>query len=76
MSAPDVACLCVDRGIWSALTISGDAAGNLIGQFLTDHSGPGHIPETPPRDWYGKEAALKRHLERTRKALSASQGGS
>ena len=74
MSRPDVACLCVDLGIWSAITVTGEAADTLIGQFLTDHAGPGHIPELPPRDWYGNQAAFTRHLEQTRAARTGQDG--
>jgi hypothetical protein len=33
-----------------------------IACFKAAHSGPGHLPEDPPRDWYKKEAALARRL--------------
>lgn len=73
---PDAACLCIDRGIHSAITVSGEHRERLLAQFHRDHTGPGHIPEIPPRDWHGKQAALNRHLEATRAALRATQGGS
>jgi len=60
VTRPDASCLCVQRGIWSAVS---DA-------FLEAHAGPGHQLQSKPVDWYGKEAALGRLLARMRMAAA------
>jgi len=66
--SPDVACLCVDLGIWSALTIAGPSRERMIEGFRADHQGDGHVPDESGRDWYGEEAALRKHLRKLRVA--------
>jgi hypothetical protein len=70
----DVACICVDDGIHAALIVTGEHRDLLITRFRDDHSGPGHLPEEPPRDWYGKEAEFQRYLKRVRRALAVGAG--
>lgn len=79
MTRPDAACLCIDLGIHAAITVQGEHRERLLAAFLRAHSGPGHIPEDPPRDWFGRQTELNRHLERlrqqTRAGLSAAPTG-
>lgn len=58
MTRPDVACLCVERQIHAAITVNGAHRDQLLAQFAADHTGPGHVPEVPPRDWHGKAAKI------------------
>ena len=67
MSRPDVACVCLDLGIHAAITVDGHDKGELVGAFLADHSGPGHVPEVPPRSWYGKAREFAEHLAQLRR---------
>jgi hypothetical protein len=72
MTRPHVACVCVDQGIWAALTVYGPTADQLVAAFREDHSGPGHIPEVPPRDWYGRHAAFLRHLAELQRGATST----
>lgn len=70
MTRPNIACVCVDQGIWSALTVYGPSADRLIAGFCADHRGPGHVLEVPARrDWYGRHKDFLDHLAELRKAL-------
>jgi hypothetical protein len=75
MTRPAVACICVDLGIHNAIYADGPTRLALIDAFRRDHAGLGHIEEQPPRDWYGKEAEFRRHLERVRADLRTAPTG-
>jgi hypothetical protein len=63
MTRPAVACYCgTPPNRHAAIYAWGLARQHRITEFKAAHSGPGHLPEDPPRDWYGKEAALARRL--------------
>lgn len=64
MTRPDIACLCVERGVHAAITVGGPTRGRMIAAFRADHTGPGHVAELPPRSWYGKEAQIAVLLQR------------
>jgi hypothetical protein len=70
MTRPDVACICLDLGTHCALTVVGEHREELLELFRQEHSGPGHLPEEPPKDWHEKEAAFQRHLDRIREAMA------
>jgi hypothetical protein len=70
MTRPDIGCVCIETGIHCALTANGPSRDQLLEGFRRDHTGPGHIPEEPPRDWYGKEAEFRRHLQRIREVAT------
>jgi phage-related protein len=61
---PDASCLCVHLGIWSATNADGPSRTRMLDAFLAAHSSEGHVLETPPKSWYGKEAELGRLLAR------------
>ena len=70
MTRPDASCLCVQRGIWSAVSCDGPSRTRMLDAFLEAHAGPGHQLQSKPVDWYGKEAALGRLLARMRMAAA------
>lgn len=71
MTRPDVACLCVDLGIHVAITVYGEGRDRAIEAFIADHSGPGHLPISPTKDWHGRAGEFRKYLERVRRELAA-----
>lgn len=76
MTRPNASCLCYGRGIWAAITAYGPTADQLVAAFIKDHNGPGHLLERPPRDWWGRHAAVCRRLEELATSTSTSGGRS
>jgi hypothetical protein len=64
MTLPTVACYCgTPPTSYAAIFVDGAPdRDQQVAWFKAAHSGPGHLPEQPPRDWHGKEAALARRL--------------
>jgi hypothetical protein len=71
VSRPDIACLCVGQQIHAALTVTGEHRDRLLERFRQAHTGPGHVPEVPPRDWYRKERQITALLGKLRAEAAA-----
>lgn len=68
MTRPHISCICLEHGVWAALTAHGPTAPRMIARFREAHSGPGHLLEEPAkRDFYGRHGAFLRHLEALRR---------
>ena len=76
MTRPDVACLCIDvygpdTAVHVAETVYGEHADLVIEQFIERHSGPGHFPVNPAKDWHGKAGEFRQYVERVRRELDS-----
>ena len=67
MTRPDAACYCVTLNRWAAISVQGEGAEEMLAAFHRDHQGEGHVLDPDRRDWYGKQAALNRHLDQLRR---------